>query len=224
MEESKLCLTTAIILLPFFIVMIRFLQVTPALSKNRKNQPPELVKNIEGAKIMILLGSGGHTGEMIRLLTHVKLSNLSRVWVTSSNDNASLEKAKDYEKTLESNYTPEYFIVHRARNVGDSLIITIINTIKSLVSIWTKVFNMKELPKVLILNGPGTSVPLAYIIFVMKFFGICNTKIIYVESLARVGLLSLSGKLLLPITDRFIVQWEQLAEKYKRAEYYGILV
>lgn len=224
MEESKLCLTTAIILLPFFIVMIRFLQVTPALSKNRKNQRPELVKNIEGAKIMILLGSGGHTGEMIRLLTHVKLSNLSRVWVTSSNDNASLEKAKDYEKTLESNYTPEYFIVHRARNVGDSLIITIINTIKSLVSIWTKVFNMKELPKVLILNGPGTSVPLAYIIFVMKFFGICNTKIIYVESLARVGLLSLSGKLLLPITDRFIVQWEQLAEKYKRAEYYGILV
>lgn len=224
MEESKLCLTTAIILLPFFIVMIRFLQVTPALSKNRKNQHPELVKNIEGAKIMILLGSGGHTGEMIRLLTHVKLSNLSRVWVTSSNDNASLEKAKDYEKTLESNYTPEYFIVHRARNVGDSLIITIINTIKSLVSIWTKVFNMKELPKVLILNGPGTSVPLAYIIFVMKFFGICNTKIIYVESLARVGLLSLSGKLLLPITDRFIVQWEQLAEKYKRAEYYGILV
>jgi beta-1,4-N-acetylglucosaminyltransferase len=34
----------------------------------------------------------------------------------------------------------------------------------------------------------------------------------------------LTGLLILPISDRFIVQWEPLARKYRRCEYYGILV
>eukprot|EP01031_Cornospumella_fuschlensis_P032110 gene32109-38831_t len=47
--------------------------------------------------------------------------------------------------------------------------------------------------------------------------------ILYVESFCRVQHLSLTGKLLYPIADRFIVQWEDLAEKYSRAEYLGDL-
>ena len=46
----------------------------------------------------------------------------------------------------------------------------------------------------------------------------------YVESFARVGGLSLSGKILYPLVDRFLVQWPQLKEKYSRAEYNGVLV
>jgi beta-1,4-N-acetylglucosaminyltransferase len=33
--------------------------------------------------------------------------------------------------------------------------------------------------------------------------------------------LSLSGRLLYPIADRFVVQWPQLAELHPRAEYLG---
>jgi len=47
---------------------------------------------------------------------------------------------------------------------------------------------------------------------------------IYVESFARVKSLSLSGKILYWLVDRFIVQWPGLSERYKRAEYHGILV
>lgn len=60
--------------------------------------------------------------------------------------------------------------------------------------------------------------------FILRFFGLTHSRFIYVESLARVHKLSLSGTLLRGITDRFIVQWKQLADKYPGVEYYGILV
>jgi len=37
------------------------------------------------------------------------------------------------------------------------------------------------------------------------------TRIIYVESFARVKSLSLSGKLLRPFVDKFVVQWPEAA-------------
>lgn len=50
--------------------------------------------------------------------------------------------------------------------------------------------------------------------------------IFYVESIARVRKLSLSGLLLykLRLTDQFVVQWPQLQKKYPRAHYGGRLM
>ncbi|KAJ3193956.1 UDP-N-acetylglucosamine transferase subunit [Irineochytrium annulatum] len=45
--------------------------------------------------------------------------------------------------------------------------------------------------------------------------------IIFIESFTRVEELSLSGKLVYSIADRFIVPWEKLKIKYPRAEYIG---
>jgi beta-1,4-N-acetylglucosaminyltransferase len=53
---------------------------------------------------------------------------------------------------------------------------------------------------------------------------------VYIESWARVKTLSLSGKILKPLVDRFVVQWETLQKKVGekerggRAEYVGVLV
>jgi beta-1,4-N-acetylglucosaminyltransferase len=49
-------------------------------------------------------------------------------------------------------------------------------------------------------------------------------RIIYVESLARVTALSLSGRMVLYLADRVLVQWPGLKRKYPRTEYLGILV
>lgn len=51
-----------------------------------------------------------------------------------------------------------------------------------------------------------------------------KTRTIYVESFARVKSLSLSGRILYPVVDRFLVQWPLLKEKYSRAEFKGVLV
>jgi beta-1,4-N-acetylglucosaminyltransferase len=44
-----------------------------------------------------------------------------------------------------------------------------------------------------------------------QILGLSYTRIIYVESFTRVKSLSLSGKLLRPFVDRFVVQWPDAA-------------
>ncbi len=46
-------------------------------------------------------------------------------------------------------------------------------------------------------------------------------KVIYIESFARVNNGSLTGKLVYPIADLFLVQWEPLLKVYKKAKYVG---
>lgn len=46
-------------------------------------------------------------------------------------------------------------------------------------------------------------------------------KIIYIESFARVNNKSLTGRLVYPIADLFLVQWEPLLELYPKAKYVG---
>lgn len=73
----------------------------------------------------------------------------------------------------------------------------------------------------LLLNGPGTCFVLCLAVYMnkvasffpqydtglclvtIKFLGLSASKIIYVESFARVKKLSLSGRLLLPLVDRY---------------------
>jgi beta-1,4-N-acetylglucosaminyltransferase len=67
----------------------------------------------------------------------------------------------------------------------------------------------------------GTCVPIVYVAFLYKLLGILDADIVFVESFCRVQKLSLTGKLLYPIADKFIVQWPQLLRQYGRAEYLG---
>ena len=48
-------------------------------------------------------------------------------------------------------------------------------------------------------------------------------KLVFVESFCRVKSLSLSGRLLYPLADEFIVSWEALTDRYSRAKYLGVL-
>ena len=75
-----------------------------------------------------------------------------------------------------------------------------------------------EKPDVIVSTGAGVSVPF---LIVGKFFG---SKIIFIESLTLIDRLSLSGKLVYHFADIFLVQWPQLASKYKKAQYKGQLV
>ncbi|KAF1922061.1 oligosaccharide biosynthesis protein Alg14 like-domain-containing protein [Ampelomyces quisqualis] len=88
-----------------------------------------------------------------------------------------------------------------------------------------------DLPDLIVTNGPATAVVVILASLILRFFGVrgahsrnkCRT--IYVESFARVKGLSLSGKLLSRVVDRFLVQWEELERKGGgRAEFWGILV
>jgi beta-1,4-N-acetylglucosaminyltransferase len=44
-----------------------------------------------------------------------------------------------------------------------------------------------------------------------------EAKMLFIESFCRVYSLSLSGKLLYPIVDKFVVHWKELKERYPRS-------
>ncbi|KAE8843609.1 hypothetical protein PTNB73_09326 [Pyrenophora teres f. teres] len=88
-----------------------------------------------------------------------------------------------------------------------------------------------DLPDLIVTNGPATAVIVVLANLILRFFNVRGAdsrgkcKTVYVESFARVKTLSLSGKLLVRVVDRFLVQWEELeGVGGGRAEYWGVLV
>lgn len=74
---------------------------------------------------------------------------------------------------------------------------------------------LKYRPDFIISTGAHTSVPMCYI---GKLFG---SKIIYIETFANIKSKSMSGKLVYPIADLFLVQWENMLSLYPNAKYVG---
>lgn len=75
----------------------------------------------------------------------------------------------------------------------------------------------KEKPTHIISCGAMCTVPVCIIGKLMKI------KVIYVESYTRIRDLSLTGKILYPFADLFVVQWKQLLAMYPKAVYGGAL-
>lgn len=77
-----------------------------------------------------------------------------------------------------------------------------------------KIF-LKEKPDVIITTGALVAYPICLI---AKMY---RKRIIYIESFARVNSKSLTGKLIYPISDLFLVQWEEMLRLYPKAKYVG---
>lgn len=90
------------------------------------------------------------------------------------------------------------------------------NPLKLLMNIFQSLLVfLKERPNVVISSGAGVAVPMCYF---AKIFG---KKLIFIESFSRVENPSLSGILIHPIADLFIVQWRPLLKHYKNVVYGG---
>ena len=76
-------------------------------------------------------------------------------------------------------------------------------------------YYLKYHPDYIITTGVHTAGPMCCI---GKIFG---SKIIYIETFANMVTKTSTGKLLYPISDKFIVQWESMKELYPEAEFGG---
>jgi len=76
----------------------------------------------------------------------------------------------------------------------------------------------REKPDLILSTGAGVSVPFIY---AGRLNGI---PCLYLESLARVRTLSLSAKLVYPFANALLVQWPELAGKYRKAQYRGQVI
>mgnify|MGYP001049119175 FL=1 len=63
----------------------------------------------------------------------------------------------------------------------------------------------------IISSGAAVAVPFFYI---GKLFG---AKLVYIEVFDRIDKPTMTGKMVYPIADRFIVQWEEMKKVYPKA-------
>jgi beta-1,4-N-acetylglucosaminyltransferase len=209
------------------LILLRF---TYLASKCGKDATVPAKKRTSPGRTLIVLGSGGHTAEMLRLLGGMNLHNYTpRVYVVAEGDKMSVDKVEKFESTASNStlgLTAAASIrkVPRARQVMQSYITSVFSTLVavlySLPIVWS------AYPDLVLCNGPGTCIPVCFWAYVMKFFGLKNSKIIYIESVCRVEHLSLSGLLLyyLFMADCVFVQWPQLKQRYPRTLCIGRIV
>ena len=145
----------------------------------------------------------------------------SRMYVIAQSDISSHSKVEEFEKEVTTG-TFSISYIPRSRHVHQSWLTTPFTTLYSTFKAISLI--LKTNPQVLICNGPGTCIPLCLVAKLFTILGISSTKILFIESFARVKDLSLTGKILYRLADRVVVQWEELCEKYPNASYLGQLM
>ncbi|MGP8310868.1 PssD/Cps14F family polysaccharide biosynthesis glycosyltransferase [Enterocloster aldenensis] len=145
-------------------------------------------------KICLVGSSGGHLTHLYMLKPFWK--DKERFWVTFDKEDARplLEGEKMY---------PCYFPTNR----------NIKNLIRNTFVAW-KVL-CKEKPNLIISSGAAVSVPFFYL---GKLFG---AKLIYIEVFDRIDRPTVSGRMVYPIVDKFIVQWDEQKKVYPKAINFG---
>ncbi|KAG5177697.1 beta-N-acetylglucosaminyltransferase [Tribonema minus] len=169
---------------------------------------------------MVVLGSGGHTTEMLKLLQGAPTDVYAPLhYVIAATDHTSADRIPHADAAPGSAATVVH-TVPRSREVGQGWASTCATTAVAMLRCAWLVACVR--PDVLIVNGPGTCVPICACVFALKVVAIRpRAKLVFVESFCRVETLSLTGWLLYPLADRFLVHWPELAAKYPRAEYVG---
>ena len=172
--------------------------------QNVKDMWVEMFKNINihdlKTRIIFTSSAGGHFSELCELKEIMERYN--SFLITEDH-----EMMKGYKKINKSRtwYMPAGTKEHLFRFLCNFPI----NIIKSFISF------IKVKPDIIIATGAHTTVPICYI---AKIFG---KKVIFIETFANITTKTLSGKLVYPISDLFLVQWEEMLKLYPKAKYRG---
>lgn len=158
----------------------------------------KLDKN-EQLKVCFTCSSGGHLAQMKQLFSFNK--KYTTFLVTEQNDTT-----KTMNKTIKT-----YYLKQQERKNISIFYKLIINFMKSLSII------LKEKPNVIISTGAGATIPL---MMLGKLFG---SKIIFIESFAKINTPTITGRIIYRIADQFYIQWPELKKHYPKALYRGKL-
>lgn len=151
-------------------------------------------------RVLFIASTGGHLSELLQLKSMFNDYNYHII----TEKTASTTSLKDkYPNKVN-------YLVYGTKDYPFIYIFKFLyNALKSLI------LYIKIRPKYIVTTGTHTAVPISYI---GKLFG---TKIIFIETFANSKTKTLSGKLIYPIANLFIVQWESMLKLYPKAVYGG---
>lgn len=154
-------------------------------------------------KIMIILGGGGHTAQLLKLIERFG-NNYDYEYVIDEDDRISKNKIS---------YPGTVFTAKKTRGIKEFILISIVRNLIAIIPALTLLKKSKS--TTIISCGPNFAMP---IILVGKILG---KKIIFIESWSRIYKKSLSGRFAYFIADKFFVQWPEMKKLYPRAIYAG---
>lgn len=151
-------------------------------------------------KVLFISSTGGHLTELLELAPLFKKYDY-HIMTEKTKSNISLKD--EYKERV------SYLTYGTKEHLLSYLLIFPWNCLKSIY------YYFKLKPDVIITTGSHTAVPMCY---VAHFF---RKKVIYIETFANMNTKTMAGKLVYPIADLFIVQWESMLELYPKAVYGG---
>ena len=151
-------------------------------------------------KVLFVSSTGGHLNELLQLKPMFNKYNYS---IITEKDKSTLYLKDIYGSKV------NYLIYGTRKKFIKYFFVFIFNFFKSIF------LYFKIRPEYIVSTGTHTAVPICYI---GKLFG---SKIIFIETFANINTTTLSGKLIYPISNLFIVQWEEMLKLYPKAIYGG---
>lgn len=156
--------------------------------------------------LLVVLGEGGHTTELLKLVDLLG-DRYDYCYVISKSDDLSARHIR---------HSGPIYRVSRPRGKRTGVLSAVFQTVLSGIQSLKVVLRVR--PEAILSTGPAIAVPISII---GKLLGVC---IVYIETGSRVRDLSLTGRIIYRWADLFLVQWPQLAEKLPKAIYAGRLM
>ena len=159
-----------------------------------------LDKKNKKKKVLFISSTGGHLNELMQLSPLFEKYNY---YIVTEKDKANENLKNKYEKKL-------FFLPYGTRAKIFTYIFKYFFLCLKTIYLYARIR-----PKVIITTGTHTAGPMCII---GKIF---RSKIIYIETFANTNKKTATGRLIYPIADLFIVQWEEMLKLYPKAVYGG---
>ena len=184
----------------FFVICHVLLDRKTNKMYNRQRKKKTLEESNKMKKVLFISSTGGHLNELLQLSP---LFEKYDYHIITEKDKANENLKEKYGKKID-------FLPYGTR----AKLFTYIFKYFYL-CLKTIYFYFKLRPNVIVTTGTHTAGPMCYL---GKIFG---SKIIYIETFANKNKKTATGRLIYPIADLFIVQWEEMLKLYPKAVYGG---
>ena len=154
-------------------------------------------------KLLVVLGEGGHTKEMLHLVDSLG-PKYRYVYLLVRGDELSERKIR---------IPGPVYRVQRPRYKVHNLLLDGVKTL--ICAVQSLYVLLRERPRAVLACGPGVAVPVCLL---SKLLGIA---VIFIETGSRVRRLSTTGRIIYRFADLFLVQWPELLPSCPKAVYAG---
>ena len=151
-------------------------------------------------KVLFISSTGGHLSELLQLKPLFEKYEFN---IITEKDKANINLKKEYGEKL-------FFLPYGTRSKLFTYVFKYFYLCLKTIYLYFRIR-----PKVIVTTGTHTAGPMCII---GKIFG---SKIVYIETFANTNKKTATGRLIYPIADLFIVQWEEMLKIYPKAVYGG---